>query len=1150
MGMQVSNNNQFTEFPDSIENQSVRNQKFSFRFKQYIENKKQDTSLRTFRNQIDQIQESRNDFKNEKNLAQFRTVFQARLERGESLEAILPDAFAVVLEAISRTKTDAVGNPIELTDSQIMTSLVLNNGDIAELATGEGKTYALIMAAYLNALTGGQVHIFTANDYLAQRDSETNAPIFEALGMNVGCALDQYIENGKALNKQESRELRKKAYQELDIVYAKSSTVAFDWEFDQQVMKPEDKMLNRPFHYAIVDEVDSVMIDDANTPLIISQTLQNYEAMIQEKNEDTSMTDKIVGEDNRRNWLLLANSVVLELRKYAVNTYRNTEEVTRSPLYNKLSIHGKHLPGTQANLQDKIVNSNARIFIDERKKTVELTDAGYAVIEKMLKNTGYDLNEIFSYIQNSLYAHCILKENVDYRTVEDPNTGIKKVILIDPNTGRDLPDNKLSNGLHQALEVKEMVNSTPDKSMANPMIHKAIRNVSKMNMSTAKITHPIFFAKYERVGGTSGTVSDEITKTEFREQYKKKIVKIPRSRKKIATTNPVEVYATKMEKLDAVVNQILKCHAMGQPILVGARDIEEAQEISSRLKAYQKMPFKELCSSTFQTSPNEINILQAAKLYCLMTNTEFPTRDRKKLDAIARQVQSLILPEEEKTALDYRVEKQLQSKLDHTKTVSLEAQIEIYRMVYQQEPTSRESVQDLYAQLHGIDYQTLTAENTEQEVEIIAQAGRYGAITIATAIAGRGTDIALGGNPVELARYDVQNEFIHDLEKQNLPEPELQSKISEIKRKIELISRTNNCDDEGLKQLYEQRLNQWRITCSEERARLEPTKIDSDGNPIHETGKGLYVLGASLNDSIRVDNQLQGRSGRQGNDGESKFMCSLEDPLIAQNGKQSDLIKIAELVKKNPSNRQVIQYVRAAQRAKESVQSSIRTDINRCSKGFDFISNTYYEYREKLLEKPESTISNIFESVSKLLFEQEKQEDMDNIIFCFVPLVFSDNEVNNLSNEELKILFDERINLMMRELSNINSEDFKYDFRKKLLMAGDLKFSMFTDQNVIEKQLSLEGMSPNQTTNIEDLLDRITFEQYNEFRNEVILETSVTALYYLRSYLEQREMVINRADEKDKLQQNMVNAILTSTASDLDIESLDDNLENTSFHTK
>jgi len=1131
--MQVLGNDKFTEFPDSIGGQSVGSHKFSFRFKQYVESKKSNSSLHRFRKQIEQIQESREDYKNEKNLAQFRTVFQARLERGESLEEILPDAFAIVLEAVARTKKDSEGKSIELTDSQIMTSLVLNNGDIAELATGEGKTYALIMAAYLNALTGEQVHIFTANDYLAQRDSEANAPIFEALGMKVGCALDQYIENGKTLDKEKSKKLRKQAYQDLDIVYAKSSTIAFDWELDQQVMKQEDKMINRPFHYAIVDEVDSVMIDDANTPLIISQTLQNYENMVSEKNENTTMTDKIVGEDNRKNWLLLANSVVLELRKYAVNTYRNSDEVSKSPIYNKISIHGKHLPGTYAELQDRIENSNARIFIDERNKTVELTDTGYAVVEEMFKNTGYDLNEIFSYIQNALYAHCILKENVDYRTVKDTKTGIKKVILLDPNTGRDLPDNKLSNGLHQALEVKEMVNSTPDKSIANPIIHKAIRDVSKMSMSTIKITHPSFFAKYDRVGGTSGTVSDEITKTEFKEQYKKKIVQIPRSRRKIAIENPVEIYATRVEKIDAVVNQILKCHSLGQPILVGARDIEEAKEISARLEEYQKRPFKELCSSIFQTSPDDINVLQATKLYCLMTNTEFPMHDRKKLDAVARQVQSLILPDEEKIPLDYRIEKQLQAKLDSTTTISLESQAEIYRMVYHQEPTSRESIQNLYEHLHGISFQTLTAENTEHEVEIISKAGRYGAITIATAIAGRGTDIALGGNPVELARYDIQNRLIQELEQQNLSQNELEFKTNEIKRKLELLSRANTCDDAELQQLYEQKLNEWMITCNEERKMLEPTKVDFDGKLVHESGKGLYVLGASLSDSIRVDNQLQGRSGRQGNDGESKFMCSLEDPLITQNGRQSDLTKIREMIKNNPSNRQAIQYVRAAQRSKESAQASIRTGVNRCAKGFDFISNAYYDYREKLLEYPESTISNIFESTSKLLFESENQEDMDNTIFCFVPLIFSDEEVNNLSNEELKILFDERVNLIMGELRRMDSKEFEYDFRKKLLMTGDLKFSMFTDQSIIEKQLSLEGMTPNQTTNIEDLLDRITLDQYHEFRDEVILETSVTALYYLRTYLEQRKADTIHSNSSVDEQRNTIGSVFSSTPSDL-----------------
>lgn len=1134
--MKVLENEKFALFPDSV-GEVQENTKFSFRLKQYINNKKNNFSHRKLINTIDEIRESREYYKNANDLSEFRQVFAKRLERGESLEEILPDAYAVVLEAISRTKKGANGLPIELTDPQIMTSLVLNDGDIAELATGEGKTYALIMAAYLNTLTGEQVHIFTSNDYLAQRDSEINKPIFNSLGIKVGCALDNYVVDGTPLNKEESKVLRKEAYHNLDIVYAKSSTVAFDWELDQQVMNVEDRMLKRPFHYAIVDEVDSVMIDDANTPLIISQTLKAFEDKIYEKNEDAIMTDKVLGEENRQSMLLLANSFASELRKNPKNTFRSSKEFSKSPIYNKFSFHGKHISGTQASLQDRIQESGALIFVDERNKTVELTEKGYQSVENIFKNIGFDVNETLHYIQNSLYAHCILEKNVDYRIDTNQNTGEKKVILIDPNTGRSLPDNKLSNGLHQALEVKEIVRSMPNTSIADIGMRKAIKQVSKMNISTAKVTQPSFFAKYQKVGGTSGTVSDEITKCEFKEQYKKKIIEIPRSRKKIAVENPVEVYATRSEKMDAIVDQIIKCNQRNQPILVGARDIEEAKEIASCLEPYQRKPFKQLCCEMFHVEEEEINILQASKLYCLMTNTEFPPHDRKTQHAIARQVQSLILPDNEKTPLDYRAERQLQQKLNSTHSIPLEVKKEIYQFIYHQEPQSKKEVEDFYTRLHGISFQTLTAENTEQEVEIISQAGRLGAVTIATAIAGRGTDIALGGDPKELARCEVENLMITKLEKENLNFNEMAARIAKIKRQAEMFSRMERCDDEEIQKLFEKKYSQWQKICSEERELLQSTIRDSEGNLVHQPGKGLYVLGASLNDSIRVDNQLSGRCGRQGSDGESKFMCSLMDPLIIQKGGQSTLNKIRELVKENPSNHLAIQYVRAAQRANESMQASIRSDANRCAKGFDWIADTYYSYRKKLLEKTEETISNIFNATSTLLFDNPNQDNTDDYISYFIPLLFDNDEVNNLSNEELKLLFEDRTKGMLKDVGKFSSEHFKNDFRKKLLTVGDLKFTMFADENEIEKQLSLEQMTPNQSSNVEDLLDHIVFEQYGNFKNDVILETSITAIYYLSSYLKKKN-----SEKKNSLseeQEDLVESIIGSTPTDLGFSPLE-----------
>ncbi len=1134
--MAILRTKKFALLSDSASIKEEDSSKFSFHLKKYIDAKKSNLAIKKLREKINQIQEIRKNYKAVDDLSKLRFTFQKRLERGESLDEILPEAYAVVLEAVSRIKKGIDGKPIELTDSQIMTSLVLNDGNIAELATGEGKTYALIMAAYLNTLGGEQVHVFTANDYLAQRDSEINTPIFESLGIKVGCALDNYVVDGVSLDKSESKKKRKEAYQNLDIVYAKSSTIAFDWEFDQQVMEKEDRMLQRPFHYAIVDEVDSVMIDEANTPLIISQSLNSYEDKIQK--EDSIITDKIFGEENRQSWLLIANTIVKTLREDASNTFRSSEEFSSNPILNKVSFQGKHLAGTVNSLQDRILKSGAKIYIDERHKTVELTDAGYDFVGKIIKNTGFDENEVFHYIKNALYAHCILEKDVDYRIDQNSKTNEKKIILIDSNTGRDLPDNKLSEGLHQALEVKEIIKDMPDINLGNKKLKEAIKKVSQMNISTAKITQPSFFSKYQKVGGTSGTVSDEVTKREFKEQYKKKIIEIPRSRKKIAVEKPVEVYASRREKLDAVVSQIIECHKREQPILVGAKDIEEAKEISTRLEAYQRKPFAQLCANLFQTPIEQVNILQATKLYCLMTHTDFPVHDRKAQYAISEQVQCLILPENEKTALDYRVERQLQEKIDSTTSISMDTKKEIYQFLYHKNPESNKELDDLTIRLYGIPFRTLTAENTEQEVEIISQAGRLGAVTIATAIAGRGTDIALGGDPKELARHEVEDIFINRLKKENLTPQELSSKISHIKRQTEMLSRMERCDNQEIQQLFEKKYDKWKSTCRSEKEALEPTLVDPQGNSMHQVGKGLYVLGSSLNDSIRVDNQLRGRSGRQGNDGESKFICSLDDPIIVQNGNQKDLNKIKKVVMENPSSRLAVQYVRAAQRANESIHASIRTDVNRCSKGFDWISDAYYAYREKLLENPESCLPNIFEATSNILFDKKRQEDFGSLIAYFVPLIFNDNEVNNLSNDELKLLFENRTKMMRTEAKNSPSFSFDGDFKRKLLTTGDLKFTLLADDNFIEKQLSLEKMSPNQSANIDDLLDKIVFDKYHDFKDEVILETAITAIHYLKSYLKEKreEKTEQRKLDGDSVSQNLVENIIESTPLDLEIQ--------------
>lgn len=1070
--------------------------KFSFHLKKYIDSKKNNHTIKKLQKKTDEILSFREQMRDVEDLSMIRTSLQKRLDHGETLDDILPEAFAAVIEAVSRVKPG-----IELTPSQIMTSLVLNDGNVAELATGEGKTFALTMAAYLNSFNGNQVHVFTANDYLAQRDSETNTPVFETLGLKVGCALDHYSVDGEILSKGDSKKLRREAYKNLDIIYAKSSTVAFDWEEDQQVMKEEDIMLSRPFGYAIVDEVDSVMIDDANTPLVISSSLENFEKKMK-SNEKDNKDGGIYGEDNRNRMVALANYIVKSLRENPRNTFRNAKGTSSSPLYNMISIGGKHIEGTKNALYDKIKDSGAKIFVDERNKTVELTDLGYKEIGHLIEKLPFDENEFFHYIQNALQAHCILQENVDYRIAINPKTGSDRIILIDANTGRDLPDNKFSEGLHQALEEKENISQNEKTSMS---------------ISTAKITHPSFFAKYEKIGGTSGTVSDEITKSEFREQYKKKIIEIPRFRKKIAIEQPTEVYATRQEKMDAIINQIVECHKKEQPILIGARDIDEAKEIMENLEPYAQKPFDQVCCDIFNTSKDRINIIKATKLYCLMTNTEFPKHNRKALNVLCVKVESMLLPPNEMTKLDYRVQRILQKKIHDINHIPYENKEEIFKLANNREPRNQEEVQDLYIRASGIKYQSLTAEDTDREVEIVSQAGRLGAVTISTAIAGRGTDIALGGDPIELAKSDIERNYLKRVE--GIANNAVREKEkAKIKRQAELLSRTGKCDNLEMQQLFEKKKEYWQNVCREEKELLEPNLFDPQGNKMHEAGKGLFVLGASLNDSIRVDNQLRGRAGRQGSDGESKFICSLEDPLMKQKGNQKELSKIRKLVKNNPYSEKAVRYVRAAQRSMESAHASNRTDTNRSAAGFDWVANAYYEYRENLLKNPEFAISGILESTSTLLFENKDGLELDGVLSHFVPQVFTEEEIHSLSNSELKDKFDEYVSKMMINAQNIPSENFMDQLKTTLLSKGDLKFSLLADSNEAEKRLFLAQLTPNNSTDPEVLLDQIIFEQYQYFRADVMVEASVTALQTIESYLKKNATDKNQdADLKKDL---------------------------------
>jgi len=533
--------------------------------------------------------------------------FRERLEQGEPLDDLLPEAFAVVREASVRL----LG--MRHFDVQILGGVVLDQGKIAEMKTGEGKTLVATLPVYLNALTGTGVHVVTVNDYLAGRDSEWMGTIYRYLGLDVGV-----IQH--AMGDLE----RKKAYG-ADVIYGTNNEFGFDYLRDNMKFSLED-YVQRNLGYAIVDEVDSILVDEARTPLIISGPAEDS-------------TDKY----------------------YNINTI--IPRLKQEMHYTK----------------------------DEKARSVVLTEEGVERVEKLLGVENlYDpaTIEINHHVQQALKAHALFKRDVDY-VVKD-----NQVLIVDEFTGRLMPGRRYSDGLHQALEAKEGV------------------RIESENQTLASITFQNYFRMYAKLAGMTGTADTEAA--EFKNIYNLDVAVIPTNMPMIRGDNPDVIYRTMKEKYSAVVEEIADCQHRGQPVLVGTASIESSELLSRMMKR------------------------------------------------------------------------------------------------------------------EGIGHHVLNAKHHEREADIVAQAGRAGAVTVATNMAGRGTDIVLGGNPVFLARHKVKD-----------------------------------TDSEEYRKVHEEMVE----LCKQERA------------SVLEAG-GLHILGTERHESRRIDNQLRGRSGRQGDPGSSRFFLSLEDDLM------------------------------------------------------------------------------------------------------------------------------------------------------------------------------------------------------------------------------------------------------------------------------
>jgi preprotein translocase subunit SecA len=576
---------------------------------------------------------------------QRKTVeFKERLEKGESLDSLLPEAFAVVRETARRV----LG--MRHFDVQLMGGIVLHQGKIAEMKTGEGKTLVATLPAYLNALTGKGVHIVTVNDYLAKRDAEWMAPIYRFLGLTVG-----YITSGM------DNEERKKAYL-CDITYGTNSEFGFDYLRDNMKYSLED-MVQRGHYYAIIDEVDSVLIDEARTPLIISGPSE----------ESTDL-------------------------------YYYVDEIVRK------------------------LKKDVHFTVDEKSKSAHLTEEGIAECERLLgiKNLYHPRYvRLVHHINQALRAHHLFKRDVDYMVKDG------KVIIVDEFTGRLMPGRRWSDGLHQAIEAKERL------------------RIEAENQTLAMITIQNYFRMYEKLAGMTGTAETEVA--EFKEIYNLDVVVIPTHKPMIREDLPDLVFRTMKEKFERVVQEIEENYHKGRPVLVGTTSIEKS-EILSRMLKKKKIP-----------------------------------------------------------------------------------------------------------------HQVLNAKHHEKEAQIIAQAGRSHAVTIATNMAGRGVDILLGGNPEGLAKMQLENEG-YDVSQ--IPERDWYDALNMAK---EGKDPTTKYPERWAQVLYEKVL-----------------ECQKDAEKVRALG-GLYIIGTERHESRRVDNQLRGRAGRQGDPGASRFFLSLEDDLLRLFG--SDKIK-------------------------------------------------------------------------------------------------------------------------------------------------------------------------------------------------------------------------------------------------------------------
>ena len=659
--------------------------------------------------------------------------FKQRYQGGEDLDALLPEAFAAVREAAWRV----LGmKPFRV---QLIGGIVLHQGRIAEMKTGEGKTLVAVLPAYLNALTGEGVHIVPVNDYLARRDSEWMGKVHRFMGLSVGLIVH-------GLNNDE----RQAAYN-ADITYGTNNEMGFDYLRDNMAIYKEN-MVQRGHAFAIVDEVDSILIDEARTPLIISG----------QGDESTDLYRQ-------------ADDFVSRLK---VKVYASTDSK-----------------------EEEDENIDADYIVDEKARTATLTARGVEKAERAFNLENYadiENSTLTHHINQALRAHGIMKRDIDY-VVKDG-----EILIVDEFTGRIMLGRRYSEGLHQAIEAKEHV------------------DVQRENKTLATITFQNYFRLYEKLSGMTGTAVTEAE--EFAAIYQLDIVEIPTNKPVARIDHPDVVFKNDVGKNKAIIEQIIQCHEKGQPVLVGTISIEKSEYLSGLLKK------------------------------------------------------------------------------------------------------------------RGIKHNVLNAKHHEKEAEIVAQAGKFGAVTIATNMAGRGTDIMLGGNAEYLAKNDLRKAGFTD------------EVIAEATGYAETT------DEEILKAraMFRERMDAHKVVCSE-----EAEKVRAAG--------GLFICGTERHESRRIDNQLRGRSGRQGDPGESRFFIAMTDDVMRLFGSERmmNMMETLGVDEDTPLDHKMLSNaIEQAQKTVESRNFQTRKSVLEYDDVMNTQRNIIYDERRKVLDG-----EDIRESIDKMISE-------------------------------------------------------------------------------------------------------------------------------------------------------------------------------------